>query len=198
MAVDQDLGIGTDRVAHRADDLDRVGNRPGIGIAPRIGEGIELEPAIALVGDGLRRARDVGDGRAGAVPGVRVGRQLLVETPAQQVVDGPIERLADDVPQRLLDRADGRVPSFQPIPRDPATILQRVDLFSGMDRRQTEQIGRLLKERRFVEGETVIMEGSGGAAFFIIESGTATVSTPLAFVGLVPLVMISFTDPFTT
>jgi len=64
-----------------------------------------------------------------------------------------------------------------PTPRDPTAVLQRVDLFSGMDRRQTEQIGRLLKERRFAKGETVIMEGSGGAAFFIIESGEATVSS---------------------
>ena len=30
-----------------------------------------------------------------------------------------------------------------------------------MDRRQTEQIARLLKERHFAKGETVIMEGSG-------------------------------------
>src|SRR5215216_3181306 len=45
-----------------------------------------------------------------------------------------------------------------------------------MDRRQSEQIARLLKERRFAKGETVIMEGSGGAAFFIIESGQARVS----------------------
>jgi CRP-like cAMP-binding protein len=46
-----------------------------------------------------------------------------------------------------------------------------------MDRRQTEQIHRLLKERRFAKGETVIMEGSGGAAFFIIHSGEVTVSS---------------------
>ena len=46
-----------------------------------------------------------------------------------------------------------------------------------MDRRQSEQIARLLKERRFAKGETVIMEGSGGAAFFIIESGEAKVSS---------------------
>jgi pyruvate,water dikinase len=64
-----------------------------------------------------------------------------------------------------------------PPARNPAAVLQHVDLFSGMDRRQTEQIGRLLKERRFAKGETVIMEGSGGAAFFIIESGEATVSS---------------------
>ena len=46
-----------------------------------------------------------------------------------------------------------------------------------MDRRQSEQIARLLKERRFTKGETVIMEGSGGAAFFIIASGEARVSS---------------------
>jgi CRP-like cAMP-binding protein len=34
----------------------------------------------------------------------------------------------------------------------------------------------LLKERRFAKGETVILEGSGAAAFYIIESGEATAS----------------------
>jgi pyruvate,water dikinase len=61
--------------------------------------------------------------------------------------------------------------------RDPVASLQRVELFAGMDRRQSEQIARLLKERRFAKGETVIMEGSGGAAFFIIASGEAKVSS---------------------
>jgi CRP-like cAMP-binding protein len=46
-----------------------------------------------------------------------------------------------------------------------------------MDRRQAEQIARLLKEHPFAKGETVIMEGSGGAAFFLIDSGEATVSS---------------------
>ena len=64
-----------------------------------------------------------------------------------------------------------------PPPRDPVGALQRVTLFAGMDRRQSEQIARLLKERRFAKGETVIMEGSGGAAFFIIASGEANVSS---------------------
>jgi pyruvate,water dikinase len=64
-----------------------------------------------------------------------------------------------------------------PPPRDPVGALQRVELFAGMDRRQAEQIGRLLKERRFAKGETVIMEGTGGAAFFIIASGEAKVSS---------------------
>jgi pyruvate,water dikinase len=64
-----------------------------------------------------------------------------------------------------------------PPPLDPVAALQRVQLFVDMDRRQSEQIARLLKMRHFAKGETVIMEGSGGAAFFLIDSGEATVSS---------------------
>ena len=64
-----------------------------------------------------------------------------------------------------------------PPPRDPVAALQRVGLFSDLDRRQAEQIARLLKVRPFAKGETVIMEGSGGAAFFLIDSGQAAVSS---------------------
>ncbi len=60
--------------------------------------------------------------------------------------------------------------------RDPTSALQRVGLFADMDRRQAEQIGRLLKERRFAQGETVIREGSGGAAVYLITHGQAAVS----------------------
>jgi Pyruvate phosphate dikinase, AMP/ATP-binding domain/Cyclic nucleotide-binding domain len=63
-----------------------------------------------------------------------------------------------------------------PPPRDPVVALQRVRFFADLDRRQTEQIARLLKERRFAHGETVIREGSGAAAFYIIDSGEAAVS----------------------
>jgi pyruvate,water dikinase len=63
-----------------------------------------------------------------------------------------------------------------PPPPDPVAAVQRVQLFADMDRRQAEQIARLLKVRHFAKGETVIMEGSGGAAFFFIDSGEATVS----------------------
>jgi pyruvate,water dikinase len=64
-----------------------------------------------------------------------------------------------------------------PPPRDPVAALGRVRLFANMDRRQAEQIARLLEVRPFAKGETVIMEGSGGAAFFLIESGEAAVSS---------------------
>lgn len=58
----------------------------------------------------------------------------------------------------------------------PVDLLRRVPLFADLDRRELEQIGRLFKERRFSAGETVVKEGSGGAAFFLIDSGEATVS----------------------
>ena len=58
----------------------------------------------------------------------------------------------------------------------PVDALKRVPLFVELDRREVEQIARLFKERRFSEGETVTKEGSGGAAFFLIESGEAAVS----------------------
>ncbi len=60
--------------------------------------------------------------------------------------------------------------------QSPVEALQRVGLFAGLDRKEVEQVARLLKERRFPKGETVIVEGSGGAAFFLIDSGEATVS----------------------
>lgn len=72
------------------------------------------------------------------------------------------------------DRSDAPPPG--PPPRNPVAALQRVQLFADMDRRQVEQIARLLKEHPFAKGETVILEGSGGAAFFLIDSGQAKVS----------------------
>ena len=58
----------------------------------------------------------------------------------------------------------------------PLDVLRRVPLFADLDQRELQQAGRLFKERRFSAGETVVKEGSGGAAFFLIETGTATVS----------------------
>nr|MBA2361036.1 cyclic nucleotide-binding domain-containing protein [Actinomycetota bacterium] len=62
------------------------------------------------------------------------------------------------------------------MPGAPVEVVRRVPLFADLSRREVGQIARLFKERRFAEGETVVREGSGGAAFFLIESGEATVS----------------------
>jgi CRP-like cAMP-binding protein len=58
----------------------------------------------------------------------------------------------------------------------PIDALERVPLFAGLERDDIEKIARLFKERRFPQGETVVREGSGGAAFFLIQSGEAKVS----------------------
>jgi CRP-like cAMP-binding protein len=57
----------------------------------------------------------------------------------------------------------------------PVEVLQRVPLFADLTRNEVQQIARLFKERRFAKGDPIIKEGSGGAAFFVIESGEATV-----------------------
>ncbi len=58
----------------------------------------------------------------------------------------------------------------------PIEALARVPLFSDLNKRELQDVARLFKERRFPSGETIIKEGSGGAAFFVIESGEAKVS----------------------
>jgi CRP/FNR family transcriptional regulator, cyclic AMP receptor protein len=58
----------------------------------------------------------------------------------------------------------------------PLETLERVPLFAGLNRRELKRIASVFKERRFPAGETVIQQGSGGAAFFVIDAGEATVS----------------------
>lgn len=58
----------------------------------------------------------------------------------------------------------------------PVDLLRQVPLFAELDQKELEAVARLFKTRRFSTGETVIKEGSGGAAFFLIESGEAEVT----------------------
>jgi pyruvate,water dikinase len=57
-----------------------------------------------------------------------------------------------------------------------AEMLARVPLFEGVGDDDRAKIARLFKQRTFATGETVTKEGSHAAAFFVIESGTATVT----------------------
>jgi pyruvate,water dikinase len=59
---------------------------------------------------------------------------------------------------------------------DPADVLPAVPLFAGLSDDETDQLATLFKARRFDAGETVIREGSGGAAFYLIDSGDARVT----------------------
>lgn len=56
-----------------------------------------------------------------------------------------------------------------------ADSLKPVPLFAELDDDDRAQVARLFKERRFSAGETVVREGTEGAAFFVIDSGEAVV-----------------------
>ncbi len=58
----------------------------------------------------------------------------------------------------------------------PVDALQRVPLFADLSESEVRQIALLFKERHFGPGETVVKEGADGAAFFLVDSGEATVS----------------------
>jgi hypothetical protein len=57
-----------------------------------------------------------------------------------------------------------------------AEVVHEIPLFAGLAPEQVEKVALLFKERRFAAGDTVIREGSGGAVFFLIQSGEAIVS----------------------
>jgi pyruvate,water dikinase len=67
--------------------------------------------------------------------------------------------------------------STGPAPEGPIAALERVPLFADLHKHDIEHIARMFKERRFAAGETVTKEGAGGAAFFIIDSGAASVTS---------------------
>ena len=55
-------------------------------------------------------------------------------------------------------------------------ILKKVPLFAGLDDKELDQIASSMRERTYNEGDTLTQEGSGGAGFFIVESGEAEAS----------------------
>jgi CRP/FNR family cyclic AMP-dependent transcriptional regulator len=58
----------------------------------------------------------------------------------------------------------------------PLEAIRDVPIFADLDDAELGDVARLFKQRTFATGETVAKEGSGGAAFYLIESGTATVT----------------------
>jgi CRP/FNR family transcriptional regulator, cyclic AMP receptor protein len=58
----------------------------------------------------------------------------------------------------------------------PVPLLQKVPMFAELSPADLETVAGLFKRRHFSKGETVTKEGSGGAAFFLVESGIAEVS----------------------
>ena len=62
------------------------------------------------------------------------------------------------------------------MPGAPVEAIAGVPSFADLEHGELEQVARLFKQRSFATGETVAKEGSGGAAFYLIESGEANVS----------------------
>jgi CRP-like cAMP-binding protein len=62
------------------------------------------------------------------------------------------------------------------VARASSDVLKNVPLFAGLDRRELEEIASTMRERRFSAGDTVTEEGTGGAGFFVVESGEADVT----------------------
>ena len=53
--------------------------------------------------------------------------------------------------------------------------LARVPLFAELEEHELAQLAGAFKERRFQPGEVMIQKGSGAAAFFVIDTGEASV-----------------------
>ncbi|MGH9106582.1 MAG: PEP/pyruvate-binding domain-containing protein, partial [Acidimicrobiales bacterium] len=72
-------------------------------------------------------------------------------------------------------RTQPRTAVGSPASAERAGSLKPVPLFAELSDDERAQVARLFRERRFSAGETVVREGTGGAAFFMIDSGEAAV-----------------------
>ena len=55
------------------------------------------------------------------------------------------------------------------------TLLSRVPLLAGLDRKHLEEVGRLADEVNLPEGRVVAREGTTGEEFFVIVDGTVRI-----------------------
>jgi CRP/FNR family transcriptional regulator, cyclic AMP receptor protein len=58
----------------------------------------------------------------------------------------------------------------------PVELIQQIPLFQTLSRKDVETLARSFHDRNFPAGSEVTTEGKTGVGFFVIESGTATVS----------------------
>jgi pyruvate,water dikinase len=77
---------------------------------------------------------------------------------------------------RAVTRSAGVVPVVPPPAASLGESLMHVSLFSDLARSERDAVARLFTRRVFAPGETVTKEGSDAAAFYLIDSGTASVT----------------------
>jgi CRP-like cAMP-binding protein len=58
----------------------------------------------------------------------------------------------------------------------PVELIKHVPLFHGLNDKQMKTLANNFTERSFREGQELTAEGTGGAGFFVIESGEARVT----------------------
>src|SRR5438270_2565237 len=58
---------------------------------------------------------------------------------------------------------------------DPTESLRRVPLFAGLDRKELEMLGKLIKEQSYAVGSTIVKAGAGGHGLYIIKEGNVAV-----------------------
>ncbi len=82
---------------------------------------------------------------------------------------------------RAMTTSAGAAAPAVKAPKVLTESLVRVPLLSDLPESDHDAIARLFTQRTFAAGETVMKEGADGAAFYVIESGTATVTVGGAF-----------------
>jgi CRP/FNR family cyclic AMP-dependent transcriptional regulator len=58
----------------------------------------------------------------------------------------------------------------------PVELIKHVPLFHGLNDKQMKTLANNFTERSFREGQELTAEGTGGAGFFVIETGEARVT----------------------
>ena len=58
----------------------------------------------------------------------------------------------------------------------PVELLRSIPIFAGLDDKHLKRIAEGFSDRTFSAGDELVVEGSGGVGFFVIESGEARVS----------------------
>lgn len=53
------------------------------------------------------------------------------------------------------------------------TLLSRIPLFSGLDRRQLKNIAKMVTERDYQAGSDIVVQGEGGIGLFMVCEGRA-------------------------
>lgn len=55
-------------------------------------------------------------------------------------------------------------------------LIAKVPMFAGLSGKERKRLGETLKEITFPPGKVIVESGTDGVGFFLVESGTATVS----------------------